>query len=774
MTVSSTTAKVSYAGNGATTVFAVPFYFLAAADLRVILRTGTTESIQSLTTNYTVTGAGNESGGSVTMLVAPAAGTTITILRNAAATQETDLLPNDRLPAESLEDALDKLTMLVQQLGESADRSLKYPASDAAASPTIPAASARASKFLTFDANGLPVATVGVDATTDIFTQAGTGAVPRSVNSKLRDIISVKDFGAVGDGATNDTAAVQAALQAQQSLSNVTLVFQPGTYNISSQLTQTLTAPMVIYCDGNVTLNWASASVATHLWKVTLNGYSFENIGPGTLTIQCNNKLSRGIDIQNDVDSSRPDVDLGNIRALNLLANNAAGFGISVSGRIGTVRGNRLEVDGLTRTTSAGSCQAIAIYRTSFSRGPLKVLVNEAVAKNVTCNVADWDADGLLVYNNFEDGVEVHVRRASFYNCRGRGFKFQTGAAIPVIDDVYYYRDIAPTSGSNASAVGAGQYGALLVRQATVEFAGSSTHGGAGTVLFGVSHPGTSPELVRGISLAMIENVTVLNNSTDTTPITLTSATYTGSDTNERLITLKNWKVIGGLVRYVSTLLSLGQSNRTRFDVDGMIAPFALSTAATVTDRGCLFATNGNGQFLTGSVRGVINTTTDVDLPLVRDYSGVENAKGRFYDGGGNKGWKIAAASVLQSGLQPTGVAIGSPANYDASFVGGLFCQTYRITDGSTLSVPAFGYQSEGSGEFKVALHDYDTSGEYSVVSGSTTVTTIRAASANVQIGSGSEPGSGILRIWKNGINGPLNLKAVGDSIYVTVILFPY
>jgi hypothetical protein len=214
MTVSSTTSKASYTGNGTTTVFAVPFYFLAAADLRVILRTGTTEVVQSLTTNYTVTGAGNENGGSVTMLVAPPSGTTLTILRNAPATQETDLLPNDRLPAESLEDALDKLTMLVQQVDEVADRALQFPASDPAASPTIPAASARASKFLSFDANGLPTATVGVDASLDIFTQAGAGAVPRSVNSKLREIVSITDFGAVLDGSADCSPAFNAAIAA--------------------------------------------------------------------------------------------------------------------------------------------------------------------------------------------------------------------------------------------------------------------------------------------------------------------------------------------------------------------------------------------------------------------------------------------------------------------------------------------------------------------------------------------------------------------------------
>lgn len=235
MTVSSTTTKAQYSGNGVTTVFAVPFYFLQNADLLVILRSAAgAETTQAINTNYTVTGAGNENGGSITMTVAPPTGTTLTILRNAAATQETDLLPNDRLPAESLETALDKLTMLSQQLEEEVTRSLKYPATDSSISAQIPNSITRANKFLSFDASGAPNTLISVEATPDIFVQSGTGAVPRSVNTKLRETFSVKDFGAVGDGVTDDTINITKALEALVRAGGGTLYFPPGTYIISA------------------------------------------------------------------------------------------------------------------------------------------------------------------------------------------------------------------------------------------------------------------------------------------------------------------------------------------------------------------------------------------------------------------------------------------------------------------------------------------------------------------------------------------------------------
>jgi hypothetical protein len=81
------------------------------------------------------------------------------------------------------------------------------------------------------------------------FLQAGTGAVTRTVQSKLRDVVSVKDFGAVGDGVTDDTAAIQAAIVYAQSANKI-LLAPAGTYRITSTLTPSTTQPFHLIGEG--------------------------------------------------------------------------------------------------------------------------------------------------------------------------------------------------------------------------------------------------------------------------------------------------------------------------------------------------------------------------------------------------------------------------------------------------------------------------------------------------------------------------------------------
>jgi hypothetical protein len=158
MTISSTTVKNSYSGNSSTTVFAYTFKIFADTDLQVIIRSSTgTETTKTLTTHYTVSGAGDASGGNVTFTSGntPATGETVVIRRAVPQTQAIDYIANDPFPAESHEEGLDRATMTTQQMQEELDRSFKVSRTNTITSSEFTdSATDRASKALGFDSDG--------------------------------------------------------------------------------------------------------------------------------------------------------------------------------------------------------------------------------------------------------------------------------------------------------------------------------------------------------------------------------------------------------------------------------------------------------------------------------------------------------------------------------------------------------------------------------------------------------------------------------------------
>jgi hypothetical protein len=130
MTITVAPVPVSYNGNGVTTAFAVPFRAIVDTNL-VVQRVNVDLSVTLLvlSTDYTVTGA-SLSAGTVTCLVAPAVGTRLVISTNVPATQLKDYVEGDSFPAESHEDALDKLTLLGAQTASMQARALNLPTTD--------------------------------------------------------------------------------------------------------------------------------------------------------------------------------------------------------------------------------------------------------------------------------------------------------------------------------------------------------------------------------------------------------------------------------------------------------------------------------------------------------------------------------------------------------------------------------------------------------------------------------------------------------------------
>jgi hypothetical protein len=187
MTVSSTTVKDSYSGNDSTTEFTYTFKIFADTDLQVIIRSSTgTETVKTLTTHYTVAGAGDASGGSITFTGGntPATGETVVIRREVPQTQAIDYIANDPFPAESHEEGLDRATMTIQQMQEELDRAIKLSRTNTMTSTEFTVgATARASKILAFDSAG------EISVTQELGTFKGSDTTTTTAAYLQRDII---------------------------------------------------------------------------------------------------------------------------------------------------------------------------------------------------------------------------------------------------------------------------------------------------------------------------------------------------------------------------------------------------------------------------------------------------------------------------------------------------------------------------------------------------------------------------------------------------------
>lgn len=163
MTVEVVTSRVVYVGDGDTGPFAIPFYFIANADIKAVkvLIADGTETVLVLDTDFTLDGAGDEAGGTLTLTASIDTTYRLVIYRDPDALQETRYPRNDPFPAASHEQVADRLTMIVQRVKSLVTRGLRQPEGDEDDIEALPAAASRASKYLAFDADGNPIATDG-------------------------------------------------------------------------------------------------------------------------------------------------------------------------------------------------------------------------------------------------------------------------------------------------------------------------------------------------------------------------------------------------------------------------------------------------------------------------------------------------------------------------------------------------------------------------------------------------------------------------------------
>jgi hypothetical protein len=218
---------IRYVANGTQVEFGYPFPIFASEDLKVFINGAPQLSA------FDVYDAGNTEGGRVVFDLPPVTGSIITLERLLPLERMTDFLEGGDFSAQSINNELDYLTASVQQVQRALSPMLRYSDHENPANVVLPDRVQRANKALGFDGDGNPqaVSLEGSMAAPD-FTAYGIGAVTRTTQHKFSDMVSVKDFGAYGNGLNDDTLAIQKALAAHD---NVYL--PPGTYFISGTIT---------------------------------------------------------------------------------------------------------------------------------------------------------------------------------------------------------------------------------------------------------------------------------------------------------------------------------------------------------------------------------------------------------------------------------------------------------------------------------------------------------------------------------------------------------
>lgn len=187
--VSSVAPRIAYTATASQTLFAVPFVFFENADLLVYQN----DVLLTLDTDYTVSGAEDETGGAVVLLTGATVGNAIMITRDVAIVQSSHIPPSGPLDVPAINIQFSKLIAIDQQLDDRIDRSVHLADSDVTASMEVPTVTTRLGKLWSWDA-----ATGDLAATTHTaaeFDSVVTGAL--NVNAGFANVTIIGTLAAL-------------------------------------------------------------------------------------------------------------------------------------------------------------------------------------------------------------------------------------------------------------------------------------------------------------------------------------------------------------------------------------------------------------------------------------------------------------------------------------------------------------------------------------------------------------------------------------------------
>lgn len=275
MTVTAQTPIISATAAAAATVFPYPFKIFEGTDLLVTVD----NVVKTITTHYTVSGAGDDAGGNVTFLVAMAGGEVVVLRRALPVIRDTNYQEGGDLLANTHNDDHDYPIMLIQQQEVDIQSALRFPDLTGAAT-LLPVAATRASKYQAYDVAGNPVLLAGTtssatDAALVSFIANFTGAVIRSALEKMRDHVTAKDAGTATDGVTEAAAALRTVIA---SIKSIDAGGVENTYLVSTAL-GLLQAGQSVFGRGAKLTTDANITIVNHEDDSSIEGMVFVGSG---------------------------------------------------------------------------------------------------------------------------------------------------------------------------------------------------------------------------------------------------------------------------------------------------------------------------------------------------------------------------------------------------------------------------------------------------------------------------------------------------------------
>lgn len=199
MTVTANDRREQYEATAGQTVFPYPYPIEHESEITVIqtLASDSTSSTLTITTDYTVSGVGDASGGNITLVSGAALDDIITVVGATPTTRTTDFNQAGDYFADELNGQLDRITHILQENETETKRAFLLKDEDTASSVELPITSVRSSKYLAFDSSGDPIAAEGTaeSPTTAFMTtvlEAETAAVARTTLDTQEDVITTR------------------------------------------------------------------------------------------------------------------------------------------------------------------------------------------------------------------------------------------------------------------------------------------------------------------------------------------------------------------------------------------------------------------------------------------------------------------------------------------------------------------------------------------------------------------------------------------------------